>query len=574
MGAGHDEALLSALDTFGTTMDYINSRTTNHLSWLTFQYVMVAACFVLFIGNFALHDSRGLAGIADTFHYLIPAANLAEGHGYSYLGEPELTFPPGYGLSILPLYAIGFKLVQAAVITNVFFLLLTCLFTYLICRFYVSKTFALVAILFIVTNAYIMDHMAVAHAETAFMAAISGSGYFVLKFIHGHKRNPLDLIVAGALNGWATLTRPEGMGIALALVGFLVLSLAIRQPSPRFSRKFVAQLALFTLAFAVPLAAVYTPYTAFLSRNVGQFTLTTKVEINIAVGNAAMQEGDENAYLMKDLYLQSLQSEELQPGLRDDILRFTKNFISYVKYSINENIALLTSLLFVLAICAWRGKFREFPLKFDKGSHVWEPLGFCVFMLSPIIPMSYFIAHPRLFVPYNLFVIIGGTVLMGQIFAAHSNTAQRMERFVLAFAIAVPFILLGAHTNIVMSRVKVEEFPLQMAAVALSSLASRQPVNVMTLRREAMVSYYANDRRALFIAKFAGIGPQISPDALIETMRANGLQYLLLDQSYILTRPRISLLWTCPSDLCPPSVRLLREDPGVYRIFELSPNGE
>lgn len=550
----------------------------------TLERIILAVFVVLFVANFALHDSRGLAGHSDTFHYLIPAANLAEGHGYTYFGTPELIFPPGYGLAALPLHLAGFELVQAGVIANVAFLLLTCLFAYLMCRFYVSRTFALLAPLFLVSNAFIMGVTAVGASTVAYMAAISGAGYFVLRFIRQPRRNPHNLIVASAFGGWAMLTRPEGMGIAAALLGFLILDLAIRQPSPRLSLKFAGQLALYVFVYVAPLAAVYAPYAGFLSRHVGEFTLTTKAASNVVDGQVAMQEGEDNEFLRRDLYLLSIQTEaeaptlgydlrvaEVETSLREDIPRFLKNLAAYAKYLIGENIAVLAAVVLFVAACAWRDGFRKPPIRLDRVSDLWEPIGFCLFMLSPVIPMAYFVSGSRFFTPHSAFVIIGAVVLLGWIFAGRPAAAQKADWRVLTFSVALPLILLDGYWNISIWRRASEIYPLQRASIALSALAAERPVNVISLRRPAVAMYYANGRRAPFAAKSACAAPRSSPDDIIDYMQTKGLRYLLLDRTYMPTRPGVSPLWTCPPDSCPPALRLVLEERGVYRIFELSP---
>jgi hypothetical protein len=132
-------------------------------------------------------------------------------------------------------------------------------------------------------------------------------------------------------------------------------------------------------------------------------------------------------------------------------------------------------------------------------------------------------------------------------------------------------VLLGAYSNIAMSRTKLLDYQLQTAAVALASLTQVRPVNVMTLTRPDVASYYANDRKILVSAYFATIAPDASPDRLVETMQMKGLQYLILDGAYIESRPEVASLWSCPPAACPASLRLAAEQEGQYRIFEVAP---
>jgi hypothetical protein len=199
-----------------------------------------------------------------------------------------------------------------------------------------------------------------------------------------------------------------------------------------------------------------------------------------------------------------------------------------------------------------------------------EALGFCIVMFAPLVPMAYYLAEPRMFIPFNMFVTIGAVVLIDRLIPAPSNMARLPIRSAFALAIAGPLLLLGAHSNIAMSSTNRSEYHLQNAAIALAGLTQSRPVNVMALRRAEVASYYANDRRVLADARFVRAAPDISSDGVAETMRAEGLQYLLLDRSYIKTRPGLASLWTCTPDACPTSLRLVAERPGEYRIFELA----
>lgn len=538
-------------------------------------YVMLGAWLLLFAANFMLHDSRGLGTGADSFKYLTPAVNLSRGLGYTYLGHLELYFPPGYGLRTLPLYLLGFEPIQAALIGNVIVLALACLFAYLICRLYVSRVMALVAILFVVMNAYVMEYTALAMSEVTFMAGITGAGYFVLRFIRQPERNPLNLAAAGVFVSCAALTRPEGIGTAAVLLGFLLLDLTLRQPPPRLQSRFVGRLAFYALVFVVPAIMVYSPYAVYLSKNLGHFTVTNKAEINYAFGDARTQPdydlGDPDHVLQEDLYVQQALSQGINSTFEDGLRRLRINLVRYASYAVRENTGALVALGLVLAVALWRTRFRRLPLDIRGDPDLLEAIGFCVVMFAPLVPMAYYLAEPRMFIPFNMFVTIGAVVLMDRLVAAPSTMPRMTLRTAFALAIAGPLLLLGADSNIAMASKNRSEYYLQNAAIALAGLAQSRPVNVMALRRAEVASYYANDRRILPDARFVRAAPDISSDEVAEAMRSEGLNYLLLDRHYIRTRPGLASLWACTADTCPTSLHLVADMPGEYRIFELAP---
>jgi hypothetical protein len=193
-------------------------------------------------------------------------------------------------------------------------------------------------------------------------------------------------------------------------------------------------------------------------------------------------------------------------------------------------------------------------------------------MLSPLVPMAYFLAEPRMFVPYNLQVILGSVVLMDRIASAPPSAAPLPAPRAVALAVAVPMLLLGADENIAMSSAKRPELQLQRGAMALATIAQSRPVNVMALRRAEVASYYANGRNLLPDARLVRAAPDLTAEDAAAAMREEGLQYLLLDRSYIRTRPGVAALWTCAPDDCPRDLRLVAEDPGNYRIFEIVPD--
>ena len=515
-------------------------RTINLAKTILPMLALFGAASTLFL----IHDQRGGAIVGDSLNYLYSSANLVEGRGYTFFGEPEILFPPGYGLATMPFYLAGFKLGQAAILVNVFALAAACFFLYRSCRFYVEPRFAYAAALLLAVNAYVMTYLVLALTEMLFMSLIAGGTYLVLRFVHEEPGGVWNLIAAGLLLGWASLTRPEGIAVAGALFVFVLLSAWLRE------RPLGPLVGIAAGAMLLPVVAVYAPYAAYLSLEVGHFTLTEKGDLNILVGNVATDPGAINAYLQKDL---ALEREEAS-SLSDHVRRTSTNLVSYSKYFVKQGLPALSIAGLLFGPWLYRRRWT-----WDR--KVLEVATLSILGLATILPMAYFIAHPRLFVPFNVFLIFGALVLAGRLFAPGVSS-----RIIFA-AIALSVVVVGISSHYLVGRHDFQEIPLQRAADVLAASEEAGPIDVVTLRRAAMTSYYANNRELIPDAEAVSIGPEQTAEEVVQWMVSKGFDYLILDAGFIATRPALTDLWECEISACPSGLRLVYEERGVYRIF-------
>ena len=522
---------------------------------LVLSVLLILAVFWL---NFALYAAGGVYVQGDTFSYLVAAKNLVEGSGFTVGGEPEMTFPPGYGLTAMPFYLVGFELVQSGVIANVVLMGLACLFVYLICREFVARSYSLLAVALLVANGKVVFYVTRAMSETAYMAAILGAAYFAVRFSHSGRRGYLAGL--GAFCAAAALTRPEGIGIAGLLFGYILILSLFESGRPRISTAFVTRWLVNAAVWAAAFGIVYAPYAWFLSNQIGHFVLTNKTNINILAGNAVLTAPKGvNLMFATDIYINHPALRRPLPA-HADLLREVINLQHYLRYALEQSaVPVICVAVTVAGLMVFEYRRRIWFRPNRKAIEAWL---LCLFMLCVIVALSYFQAKPRFFSPLNPVVAIAAAVAVSGLLA---GMAPRARGRILAVAVTTA-VLAGILLNVHFARKPVEEAPSRLAAEALAQLSVPRPISVLTLRRHSMVSYYANHHRVLADARMERLDVLAGPADAARLMKRKGLTYFVVDKAYLQTRPYIGALWTC-RDHCPDGFHLVGEVPEMYRIF-------
>jgi 4-amino-4-deoxy-L-arabinose transferase-like glycosyltransferase len=161
----------------------------------------------------------------DTPGYLQPAMSAAAGRGFSWYGQPEVIYPPGYAVFLLP----GVMLGHVEAVTIALQVLTSCLTVWLVYRIgllLLSPGAAMLAALLYALEPLSVLYTSVLMSETPFTALLVASVYFALRFLGG--RQARHAALAGLFIAAATYVRPVGYVMAVALVGGLALWAAVR----------------------------------------------------------------------------------------------------------------------------------------------------------------------------------------------------------------------------------------------------------------------------------------------------------------------------------------------------------
>ncbi|HJX58975.1 MAG TPA: hypothetical protein VJ481_00260 [Patescibacteria group bacterium] len=216
-----------------------------------FLVLVLGLSIVVFIlGKDVLHTT-------DAQRYAVLANNLVSGRGYTLNGFPELIFPPGFSLLIVPLVLLGLSLdlsVAIVMATGYFLLGLAIL---LLTKEFFEEKIAMLASLFVLVNGNLILWSVLGYAEILLFGFLLMAAYFFI----AKKKN---VYLSGFLAGLAFLIKPEALIHIFLFLSVLYL----------FRRKtFVEKLKKFSL----PLLLIIFAYSSYLFIHTGKLAVSGKV---------------------------------------------------------------------------------------------------------------------------------------------------------------------------------------------------------------------------------------------------------------------------------------------------------
>jgi 4-amino-4-deoxy-L-arabinose transferase-like glycosyltransferase len=204
------------------------------------------------------------------------AQNLRGGVGYvGMMAGPQLLFPPLYPVLIAGLSFITGDVALAARLVNVLAGALLVLPAFVSAWAVHGRRAALIITLLITFHPLLVALSTSTYSECLYATLLFSELCFGLLWQQCKKSR--DAILAGFFGGLAYLTRPEALAYPLVLMVVILISTVIR----RENRK---QALLQTVCMLICVAALASPYVAYLWRHTGQFRLEGKSEVNYAIG--------------------------------------------------------------------------------------------------------------------------------------------------------------------------------------------------------------------------------------------------------------------------------------------------
>jgi 4-amino-4-deoxy-L-arabinose transferase-like glycosyltransferase len=209
---------------------------------------------------FIFHNSDLTLKGEDSFEYIFGAQSILQGHGYLALhGGSQVIFPPGFSLAITAVATL-FNVITAARIVCLTASAISVVLVFFIARRWFGQATAVLSaclFAFLPVRVWLAQQ---ALSESFYVALL----LFGIWLATSPLRSRLSgLFALGLCAGYAFITRPEAM---IAIVGFSAL-IAVSA-----KRKAVKPM----LAYALGLALVILPYTAWLSGQLGHFAITGK----------------------------------------------------------------------------------------------------------------------------------------------------------------------------------------------------------------------------------------------------------------------------------------------------------
>ncbi len=374
----------------------------------------------------------------------------------------------------------------------------------------------------------------------------------------------IDFCFAGVLLALVYLTRSEGLLFFLVLFSFAVLTFAGKRCL--FQKKTLRNLLLMALSWSL----ISAPYPIFLKKSSGELSISGKTKLILLVGNMDLEtreslagklneEGTEffdYTQLVKDKTVLGMILENPKVLVGGSFLQFKNFFVTLFSWKVFPAFLLGFVLL---------GLFRD---PWDRARLEKE-----VFLVVACVPFLVFLTFriwPRYLLPMTPVLLLwaarGVTALEDWIWQTSTMIGQKktpMRRWVLSlpgvlFSIPLLAILVAKPIK---ARMLVQ-YPVEYRAAG-NWMDENLPANAVILTRKPEVSYYAN--------RLMHPVPNEELPAIVRYARSHEIDYLVVDEYFIPTRPQLAFL--LEQDRFPEDLRLLHEEKAPndrkLRIFQI-----
>jgi hypothetical protein len=346
----------------------------------------------------------------DGCSYAQTAQNLAEGRGYTYLGKPNVLFPPAYPLLIAAVYVFDKNIESAAMTASVISWMLLIIPAYLIALLLFKSNF-IARIMFLgvlVLSPEFNFCAGKVFSETTFILFLyTAIFFFLLFFIKNKQPKIIHCIITGAIFSLSYLARPEGFVVMLFAAGYLLLF-----RKEKIKTRLIQTAVLVTVFFIVA-----SPYILFLKKHTGSWQLSGRAGITLIGGEQLTQRKhvlhyEKELYGLtpdgKDVYMYSGKAVQMTNYLFKNfgtiVTRIYRNFIDMT--------TTLWKMFFPIGIFLILAFIVLPPLK--------EPLKkeirFLLWMLLPALSVLFFFVYDRYlyaYLPILYFLCILGLLKAG-----------------------------------------------------------------------------------------------------------------------------------------------------------------
>jgi len=374
----------------------------------------------------------------------------------------------------------------------------------------------------------------------------------------------IDFSITGILLALVYLTRSEGLLFSLVLFSFAVLTFAMKRCL--FQKKTVINLLLMALSCIL----ISAPYPIFLKKSSGELSISGKTKLILAVGNMDLEtrermagklneEGTEffdYTELVKEKTVLGMILENPKVLVGGSFLQFKNFFATLICWKVFPAFLLGFVLL---------GLFRD---PWDRARLETE-----VFLVVACVPFLVFLTFriwPRYLLPMTPVLLLwaarGVTALEDWTWKSSTMIEPKkapMRRWVLflpGILFSIPLLTILVAKPIKARRLV--QYPVEYRAAG-SWMDENLPADAMILARKPELSYYA--RRLMHPL------PNEELPAVLRYARRHGIEYLVVDEFFILTRPQVAFL--LEQDRFPEDLRFLHEAKAPngrkVRIFQI-----
>lgn len=514
---------------------------------------------------------------SDALLYLIPIHNLVAGKGYSYLGEPHVLMPPGYGVLAYAVFLAVRDIELSGMLVSAISAVLVIPVVFAIVARLAGERAGWVSAFLVTCWPTMIKYAHVSYSDFAFTLFLVLSAQLYLGVLLA-EASLVRYVLLGIVLGFNCLIRPEGMLVAILALGSLTILTSRRDPgSARAGLRSAWRHLAWTGAAALATAIVVSPYVLFLHRETGRWTLSTKLAVNLTVGEGVADgEGDLEGTQTGD---REREGVDLLAYIGSQGSRMVLRIWRNVRMEGGQLVKITLHGLLLSAIVCWftvrrLGRVRAWKVAVTSWSTK-RAVMFAVFM-SPLPAYLLFFVTDRFLLPYAVFVLAGMAVVVG----AWLSEIERVSRS--SRAAAVP--LVGGVVVAVIALLLPLPAPwpslpaelvrphghrgLRAAGLWLAGSGVRmEEVTVWAPGKGDVVLFYASGKAEPRGHQHKVRATSTLPE-IVARMDATAPAYLVVDRLYGANVPELSRLWTDSTLAKRVGLRLMFEaDDGSVRVF-------
>ena len=509
--------------------------------------------FLMTIGTVMLlmMHSRPMTIEGDAVTYLLPIHSLAQGDGYTFLGQSHTDYGPGYGILAYAAYLVVRDIETSGLVVSGLSYLLCIYVAYRGTKGLFGERAAFFAAFFVTTSPVLVQLAGSTLTEATF-SLFYLVGFFLYIRLLTRTAHPWRYAALGVVLGYSYLIRPEAF-----LTGVLA-TLSVAWLGRRQMRSFLP-----LLTFAL----VCAPYLLFLHANLDEWTLAGKASDPL-IFYGEMYEGTPESQLITrreadpEYFEQSLleyvrlRGFDLLPRIRQNAGWIVVQMVGNLRHALLA-VTLAAGLAFVFRM---RLGFPADERRVRIG------MAFLIFLTPVPVYLLYFVTY-RFMLPYSLLLLVLVSVLIHALLPTR-NLALQVG--VAASSLLVLFSPLPLYQSIALDEVlqpPPDSDKSRYIGNWLHNNLDLDEKTIMGIGKLHVISFYASGRQPL-VNDYVEVPSQIHLSDLARMMSAEDVDYLILEATYMRARPQLQPLWDEPQTARSMGLSVIHVDPaGEFQVY-------
>ncbi|GAB4339735.1 MAG: hypothetical protein Kow0099_15110 [Candidatus Abyssubacteria bacterium] len=493
----------------------------------------------------------------DALRSLLPIHNLIAGKGYTYLGEPQLFMPPGYGVLAYPFYVLTGDIEWSGMLCSAVSYLMIIATSFYVARFLFGRGAGLLASFFVAFCPTLISLSYVNLSDVTFSFFYLLSFWIFVRMI-SRKDDIREAMLLGIVMGIAYLVRPEMFLVAVLALGALFVFSAREMIQKKGAGVMLSPI-LATACFLVFLV----PYMMFLQRHTGMWTFSGKTATIFIVAGEMVEEGPRRA----DVFMVE-HPEYLDAGNRVNYVEYIRSrggkFVERIKLNAKAELSKMTRITFhavaplvLLIVVSPLFVIGKKPAGWKTGNQKIQNrmliVSFLIFF-SPLPVLLVFNVVTRYLLPYSLLVfILLAFLIVRLVEMASHRVGERFAGWALVAACGVSLASLSVRMPHVNAPSLYETLTERHAHRGLRAaglwlrghVRDLDDLSIIAPRKGVLSLFYASGKQNPRGACI-DIPINMSLGEVVGIVRGGEADFLVLDHTYIYTRPQLLPLWNDP----------------------------